>query len=504
MTIVLRGSILQPEIPNKASHGDVAVHDESGRAPESSAEKHTEKNVATTTVANVDASSTARKKLVTALIIGALTVAAGVGFYYQQSLSNAAADNSKHSLNTAQSVTVAKATLIPVEDELTVTGTVSAWDPLNIGAEANNLRIKAVNVEEGDFVKKGQTLALLNSALLEGQLDEAKARLRSSKATLKKAITPNRQEEVLALKATLAQSQATLADQAAAQKEAAYKTKDAELNAKRYAELHRLGVSSSVEAETKQLAADSARSQLASSEAKVNAARSVVEENREKVLQAENGGRGEDIEISQATIAQTEAQIKELTEQLNQTIIKAPDDGVISKRSAHLGEIVSTGTPLFSLIRLNKLELRAQVPDIELAKIAVGQKVTISLKEDDTAKFIGKVRLISPLVDDSSRIGIVRVALPEKAGLKPGMFVKGQIKLGTRSALTVPPQAVSRRNGECFVFTIDGERADSHVVKLGSESDGYVEITSGLKPGQLIVCDGAKFLSDRDLVRVSK
>ena len=477
-----------------ASRRDVAVHDESGRAPESSSEKRNEEN----------AQSTSRKKLVTGLIVFALIVAAGVGFYHQQSQNTAAADGVKHSVSTAQSVTVAKATLIPVEDELTVTGTISAWDPLNIGAEANNLRIKAINVEEGDFVKKGQILALLNSALLEGQLDEAKARLRSSKAALKKAITPNRQEEVLALKATLAQSQATLADQAAAQKEAVFKTKDAELNAKRYAELHRLGVSSSVEAETKQLAADSARSQLASSEAKVNAARSVVEENREKVLQAENGGRGEDIEISQATIAQTEAQIKELTEQLNQTVIKAPDDGVISKRSAHLGEIVSTGTPLFSLIRLNKLELRAQVPDVDMEKIKVGQKVAISLKEDESTKFAGKVRLISPLVDDSSRIGIVRVALPEKAGLKPGMFVKGQINLGTRMALTVPPQAVSRRNGECFVFTIEGERADSHVVKLGSESDGYVEVISGLKPGQVIVCDGARFLCDRDLVRISK
>jgi HlyD family secretion protein len=487
-----------------ASHGDVAVHDDSGRVPESSAEKRIEKIGGATSVANPNGPSTSRKKRVIAIIVGALTVAAGVGFYHQLSQSTAAADSVKHSVSTAQSVTVVKATLIPVEDELTVTGTISAWDPLNIGAEANNLRIKAINVEEGDFVKKGQILALLNSALLEGQLDEAKARLRSSKAALKKAITPNRQEEVLALKATLAQSQATLADQAAAQKEAVFKTKDAELNAKRYAELHRLGVSSSVEAETKQLAADSARAQLASSEAKVNAARSVVEENREKVLQAENGGRGEDIEISQATIAQTEAQIKELTEQLNQTVIKAPDDGVISKRSAHLGEIVSTGTPLFSLIRLNKLELRAQVPDVDMEKIKVGQRVAISLKEGESAKLTGKVRLISPMVDDSSRIGIVRVALPEKAGLKPGMFVKGQIKLGTRSALTVPPQAVSRRNGECFVFTIDGERADSHVVKLGSEADGYVEVISGLKPGQVIVCDGARFLSDRDLVRISK
>ncbi len=495
---------MKPEIPNIASRGDDVVHEDSGRAAEPSAEKHTPEAVSGTTVSNDQAPAGSRKKLVAGIVVGALTLAAGIGFYYMQSKNTAAADASKHSASPAQSVTVAKATLKPIEDELTVTGSVSAWDPLNIGAEANNLRIKAVNVEEGDFVKKGQTLALLNSALIEGQLDEAKARLKSSKAALKKAITPNRQEEVLALKAALAQSQATLADQDALQKEAADKTKDAELNARRYAELNRVGVSSSMEAETKQLAADSARDELVSSEAKVNAARSVVEQNREKLLQAEHGGRGEDIEISQATISQTEAQIKELTEQLNQTVIKAPDDGVISKRSAHLGEIVSTGTPLFSLIRLNKLELRAQVPDIDLAKIHVGQNVGISVKEDDAVKFAGTVRLISPLVDDTSRIGVVASRCRRKSGSSPGMFVRGQIKLGNRTALTVPPHAVSRRNGECFVFLIDGDRADSRTVKLGSESDEYVEIVSGLKPGQVIVSDGARFLSDHDLVRVSK
>lgn len=102
-----------------------------------------------------------------------------------------------------------------VDDNLIVTGSVSAWDPLSVGAEVGGLRITSVNVEEGDHVKKGQVLATLNSALLHTQLEQAKARLASNEANLKKSIQPNRSEEVRGLQAALAQAEAsTLQEQA--------------------------------------------------------------------------------------------------------------------------------------------------------------------------------------------------------------------------------------------------------------------------------------------------
>ena len=400
---------------------------------------------------------------------------------------------------------MAKATVLPVDDVLSVTGSVSAWDPLNIGAEISGLRIVSVNVEEGDAVKKGQPLAVLNSALLKAQLQQAQAKLTSSQASLKKAIKPNRDEEILALKATFAQSEADIAQQEALEKEAQFKLSDAELNAGRYKQLSRVGAVSHLEYESKQLAADTARDELLSSDAKIKAARSISDQNRQKLLQAQHGGRTEDVDISQASIAEMRAQVDQLNEQINQTIIRAPDDGVIAKRSAHLGEITSTGTPLFSIIRANRIELKAQITDLDIPRISPGQKVAISTKEDDSApKIQGTVRLISPQIDDASRIGIVRIDLPSNCGLKPGMFAHGEVQLGHRKALTVPPQAVVRRNGESFVFLLDGDHAQSRQVKTGLETDKFIEISEGLQEGQAVIFKGARFLSDHDIVRVSQ
>jgi HlyD family secretion protein len=156
------------------------------------------------------------------------------------------------------------------------------------------------------------------------------------------------------------------------------------------------------------------------------------------------------------------------------------------------------------MIRLNRLELQAQVADIDLAKFKVGQLVKISATEEDDGKITGHVTLVSPVVDQVSRLGVVRITLPENAGLKPGMFVKGQVDMGHRNALTVPSAAVITRTGESFVFTLDGNRAVATPVKVGVRTDKFAEITDGIKNGEVIVNAGARFLSDRDVVRVEK
>jgi len=190
--------------------------------------------------------------------------------------------------------------------------------------------------------------------------------------------------------------------------------------------------------------------------------------------------------------------------QIGETIIRAPDDGLISKRDAHIGSIASAGTPLFSLIRLNRLELRAQVADQDLIKFKLGQHVLVTTTEDQEASATGTVWLVSPQVDPISRLGIVRIELPPDAGLKPGMFVRGEVKLARRQAVTVPISCVQTRNSESFVFTLEGDHVVSTPVKIGMQGNDYIEIKEGLKAGQDVVAKGARFLSDRDVVRISQ
>jgi HlyD family secretion protein len=445
-----------------------------------------------------------KKKIVISVAASLVLICGGVGGYqlWQKStLSNAA---SARQAPPAVTVSTVKAKSQSIDDVLVVTGSVSAWDPLELGSEVSGLRIVKVNVEEGDTVKKGQVLALLNSSLLEAQLAEAKARLTSSEATLKKSMQPNRPEDIEQLHDALDQANATIKQEQALEKEARAMLADAELNEHRFVELAKAGAAAASEADAKRLVAETARQEILNHRAKMESAQSAAEQARQKLMEATRGGRQEDIDISKAVIAQTQAQIQELAVQISQTAIRSPDDGVISKRDAHIGSIASTGTPLFSIIRLNRLELRAQVSDQDLTKFKVGQHVRVTTTEDQDSSAIGTVWLVSPQVDPLSRLGTVRVELPPNAGLKPGMFVRGEVKLAQRQAVTVPVNCVQTRNGESFVFTLDGDRVVSTPVKIGMQGDNYIEIKDGLKAGQEIVAKGARFLSDRDVVRVSQ
>ncbi len=404
-------------------------------------------------------------------------------------------------------VTVSTTTtkLEDMDDVLNVTGSVSAWDPLSIGSEVGGLRIKSVNVEEGDLVKEGQPLAVLNSALLKAKLDQARARLDSAKASVSKALQPNRSEDILALQAAASQTNAAVAQEEAHRKQCHVNLINAELNAKRFHDLARMGAVSSQDAETKQVSLDTAREELKSAQEKVRAAGFLAQQAQQKLLAATRGGRSEDIAISRASLAEMSAQVGHLEEEIAQTIIRAPDDGMISRRDAHIGDIASAGTPLFSLIRMNRLELRAHVNDIDLHRFQPGQVVKISTHEDAAGsdEIAGTVRLVSPQVDPSTRLGMVRIDLPAHKGLKAGMFVRGHVRLATRKAVTVPVQALIQRNGESLVFRLEGDRAVENRVKTGAQTAKLVEIVSGLTPDQVVITKGARFLSDKDVVKVS-
>jgi len=448
-------------------------------------------------------SSSPKRTLITVL---AILAAAGAATSFWMSSSNTVLKDAapKGAAPAAVTVSTTVVKLQQVDDAVSVTGSVSAWDPLTVGAEAGGMRITSVSVEEGDTVKKRQILATLNASVLKAQLRQAKAKLSSAEASFKKSIQPNRPEDINGLKHLLAQNAADIQQEEALKREAGITWESASLNARRWASMAKAGVVSVADAEAKKAAADIAHEEMTSATAKLLALRSVSRQTTEKLNQAQSGGRLEDVEISQATVAETKGQIEQLTRQIDQTIIRAPDDGLVAKRDAHLGDITNVGASLFSIIRMNKLELRAQVSDIDLAKFRTGQLVKVAVNEDDDGKIIGRVSLVSPQVDQTTRLGIVRISLPAKAGLKPGMFVRGQVYMGHRNALTVPSTAVITHNGESFVFTLSDNRAVAIPVKVGVTTDKFAEIKEGLKKGDVIVDAGARFLSDRDIVRVEK
>ncbi len=182
------------------------------------------------------------------------------------------------------------------------------------------------------------------------------------------------------------------------------------------------------------------------------------------------------------------------------TRLRAPADGIVSKRLVQPGQVVAAGGELLRLIRDGRLEWRAELPEEQLARVAPGATVELPYQGQTVA---GRIRAVSPGVDAQTRTGTVYADLPQPGPLKAGIYLEGRIVTGAGQALMVPSAAVVQRDGHAYVFTVDDAQvAHRRRVRTGQAIDGRTEIVEGLEDGERVVAQGAGFLGDGDKVRV--
>jgi HlyD family secretion protein len=224
-----------------------------------------------------------------------------------------------------------------------------------------------------------------------------------------------------------------------------------------------------------------------------------IAEQRETTLTAAEA----DVNVARQNLVTAQAIADERAAQLAQTEIRAPTDGTVSKRMAKLGNVVAVGEQLFRMIRDNRVELQAEVPEMDLPRLTAGQTATIVVNDTDPQHFEGKIRLVGATVDPQTRIGMVYVALPDDPALKPGMFVHGQIVTGQANVLQVPEEAIVYKDSKPAVFIVDkDDHAKLRMVETGTRVNGTVEIVSGVSVGERVALAGAGYLKDNDLVRI--
>lgn len=256
------------------------------------------------------------------------------------------------------------------------------------------------------------------------------------------------------------------------------------------------------------VSAELAQRRAATAEAKAALAEAQADAQRARQLQTTGALSAQ--QISQYVTAERTAQARieaaraaEQTQHLRlaQTRVLAPDDGVISARSATLGAVLPAGQELFRMIRGNRLEWRAEVAASDLARLQPGQIAQVRIGHDLVLE--GKLRMIAPMVDTQSRNGLVYVDLPADSPARAGMFARGEFQIGNDQAMTLPQSAVILRDGFSYVLRVD---ADSRVVQtkvtVGQRANGRVEITEGLDADSRVVLAGGGFLGDGDHVRV--
>ncbi|MDB5102077.1 MAG: HlyD family secretion protein [Cyanobacteria bacterium RYN_339] len=367
------------------------------------------------------------------------------------------------------------ATVKPLPRKLDMTGSVAAWDPLPVMPAAQGLRIMRVAVEEGDVVSKGQLLAQLDDESLQAQLSAARARSSSAQAQLAKMRQPSRRQDYRSSEAALAQAEAQVAS-----------ARDAY---NRFKELQTEGGVSEADLVTRQTA--------------LNAAIATAEQARQRLSLTREGSRPEDIRIAEASAAEARASVRQIEAALDQTRVVAPAAGQIIKRDAHLGDVASPGKALFQMVRDSRLEVQATVPETDLAKVSVGQSVDVSSDARPDLHATGKIRIISPSVDATSRQAMVKIDLPVGSGFQVGNFVRAQAQLGDTPSLVVPAAAVVTKESGSEVFVLDGNLAKARKVVPGTRSGGLVAINDGLKAGEKVITAGVGFLKDGDKVDVA-
>jgi HlyD family secretion protein len=391
---------------------------------------------------------------------------------------------------------------ITAERSLEVSGAIWAAEPISIGSEIMGLRVVSVNAEEGQFVRKGQVLATLNSSILRAQLAREEARLKSMMASYSKAKQPNRTYEISAIKSAYEQAKAVISQEEANIRRAKANLTNAQAFSRRFTLLAKQGAVSDQDAETRQANELVAEAELHNAEQRLEAAKAAALQAKERMDMFVVGGRQEDVEMAAANVAETQANIQQIQSQIDQTIIRAPAHGLITKRDVHVGEIGNTMQmrALFQMVADNKLEVRAQVPETDLPRLHEGQSVTFTGPGEKT--FDGHISIIVPQVDPDTRLATLRIAIPFSRDYHPGMFVHGKVKLAAEQVTAIPTKAVVSRDDYNFVFTLDGDKVMARNVRLGDRFGEMIEVTSGLKLGEPVVVSGAGFLKDGDIVRV--
>jgi RND family efflux transporter MFP subunit len=183
---------------------------------------------------------------------------------------------------------------------------------------------------------------------------------------------------------------------------------------------------------------------------------------------------------------------------LADTVVRAPFAGVVGQRLVSVGDYVTRGTKVASVLRTSPLRVQLTVPEQYSAEVAVGRSVSFEVDASPGKKFVGQVRYVSPALEANSRTLVVEAVVPNDAGeLKPGSFATALIEQANQSpGILTPAAAVRTVSGTSRVFVVSGNKVEERIVTIGQPVGDLIEITSGLKAGETVATSSIAQLAD--------
>jgi HlyD family secretion protein len=366
-------------------------------------------------------------------------------------------------------VQVAEARLMNLQWTLELTGEIKPAAVVDVYPKIGGEIIEKICVETGDYVKKGDLLAILENKTIQAQLEEAAAGLAAAEAGLKQS-----EASLQAASANLKSSNANL-----------------ELIKKerlRVESLYQAGAISEQEL-------DRIKSQYEVAEAQSNAA----EAQYKAALEAKN--------LALAQVDQAKAALNQLQILYGEYQIHAPISGFVAARYMEQGNRTNPAQPVIRISQEDELKIVCSVTEKDFPQLKKGMKAEITVDAFPGKVFEGVVSVISPTIDPATRTAEIEIRLPnEKYELRSGMFARIKLYLGERKALAVPTEALNKTpgTGSYYVYVVKDSKAVLKNVKTGITQGNLTEITEGLAEKELVVTRGQNRLHDGAQVSIEE
>lgn len=246
-------------------------------------------------------------------------------------------------------------------------------------------------------------------------------------------------------------------------------------------------------------------------QANVKKAESTLQKNRnilkrKKELATRKFASLQDLEVAEADVKSSEADLILAKEKFEKTKILAPFDGALSERKVGKGSYVIEGDPLVRIQDITPIRLKFTLPQKEIPLIKVGDKVLATTDVYPGTTFAGTVEAIEPAVDESTRSVMIFATFPnEDKKLIPGLYASAELKTtcSTKNSLFVPEQALVIRPTGSYVYKKVGDKAILTKVTLGQRTADQAEILSGLVKGDSIVLEGQDKIQDGSAITVA-
>src|SRR5947207_3254443 len=325
-----------------------------------------------------------------------------------------------------------------IGETVTVNGTLAAYDQTTAGIKVPG-RLQTITVDLGSVVRKGQNIAQLEQQDYKLHVQQAEAALAQARARL--GLNPDGADDRVSTEetGTVRQAKAVL--------------DDAKLKRDRASKLVQQGVIPHAEWDTV--------------------------DSEYKVALSRYQDAVEGIRNRQGLLAQRRSEIALAKQQLADTVVYAPMDGVVQEKKSSSGEYLAAGAPIVDIVKMDPLRLRVDVPERDSHNVRLGQSVRVSL-EGDPNLYLGYIKRLSPTISEQNRVLSVEADVRNNGRLRPGAFVKAEIVTNqTSSAVTVPLNALVTFAGIDKVILVENGKALEKAVTVARRGADWVEIKAG-------------------------